>query len=79
MGVRIAGCLEDRTVSMKGDGDVVVSKKCGLCGRSACYVCKKNWCFYGNSLCFGMLLSTLTLHYTEKSMNTQTARFATEI
>lgn len=41
MGVWIAGCLEDQTVSMKGDGDAVVSKKCGLCGRSACYVCKK--------------------------------------
>lgn len=81
MGVWIAGCLEDQTAGMKGDGEAVVTKKCVLCGKSVCLWVKKNKqvFLWELSLCFGMLLSTLTLHQIEESTNTHTARFALEI
>lgn len=50
MGVWIAGCLEDQTAGMKGDGETVVSKKSGLCGKDCVFMGKKNRCFYGNSV-----------------------------
>ena len=34
-GGRAAGCLEDQTACMKGDGETVVSKKPGLCCKPA--------------------------------------------
>lgn len=41
MGAWTAACLEDQTADMKGDGETVVSKKFGLCGKSTCLCIKK--------------------------------------
>lgn len=36
MGVWTAVCLKDQTAGTKGEGEAMASKKCGLCGKSAC-------------------------------------------
>lgn len=47
----MAGCLEDQTAGMKGDGETLVFKEMWSVWQVCMFMDKKGRCFYGNLVC----------------------------